>query len=678
MPNDITASTERTSLLPEVSFPIYNPDTDALEHIKGKYLSSGSGGSAVPVTGGLYFDGYANTAPVAHLLTGANILGTPFSMSATIVVPPKSFIKATGRGIVGVSASNPTSTLNCSITIGIRGTTGYGNTGVIAATCGTTNASTAVTTATLGLLVGQSVYGTGIPTGATITAVNAGVGFTLSVAATATNASNALTFSPISTAGDLIIKAIGSSGSDLDMVVPGFCDAYAGQTVRIDFTRGLTAVDFPAKVYINRVLAVSTSGSGTDWGCSMGSNPYFFYGAQSSARPWVGKIIQAGLGVLEYLADDIFGFNLPSSPQLGSVVWGSIINNRDQDCNAYSGFTWNDWTQDGVAYTESGGGTVTPTAGSANSWAHGEVNGTTAPGKLRLTAKASSGKNIATKGGAIRGRAYRITIKARCVSGTEVPLYIGFGHNVSDTSQDTNIGEALVITPTGTELTYTARVVARRSSTFSIALVNDADSAGQVFEFDMITVERDGWAVWTNMDYGDSFAVPNISNPDSDGIIPASSAIAWDSPRRNVASCVTLAADQAVASSTTLVDTGLTFRVAANATYSFDITARFTLAGTASGLKYNLVAPSGAVGAATVIVFNTVLNNLNEAQDATSFPVLVQGSMGSAGTHQLRIQGVIENGATEGLVTLQMAQFVSDAGAITLKKYSTAVFTRRK
>jgi len=526
MPNNITASPERTSLLPEVSFPIYNPATDSLEHIKGKYLSSGSGSNAVPVTGGLYFDGYANTGPVSHSLTGANVLSTPFTMTATIVVPPKSLIKATGRGIVGISASDPTSTLNSSITIGIRGTTGYGNAGV-------------------------------------------------------------------SNAGDLIIKAIGSSGSDLDMVVTGFCDAYAGQTVRIDFTRGLTTVDFPVKVYINRVLAVSASGSGSDWGCSMGSNPYFFYGAQSSARPWVGKIIQAGLGVLEYLADDIFGFNLPSSPQLGSVVWGSIINNRDQDCNAYSGFTWNDWTQDGVAYTESGGGTVTPTAGSANSWAHGEVNGTTAPGKLRLTAKASSGKNIAAKGGAVRGRAYRITIKARCASGTSVPLYIGFGHNVSDTSQDTNIGEALVITPTSTELTYTARVVARRSSTFSIALVNDADSAGQVFEFDTITVERDGWAVWTNMDYGDSFVVPNISNPDSDGIIPASSAIAWDSPRRNVASCVTLAADQAVTSSTTLVDTGLTFRVAANATYLFDFTVRFTLAEQRAGLNLTLLPHPG-------------------------------------------------------------------------------------
>lgn len=61
-------------------------------------------------------------------------------------------------------------------------------------TCGTTSTSTAVTTTALGLLVGQSVTGTGIPTGATITVVNAGVGFTLSAAATVTDAANALTF----------------------------------------------------------------------------------------------------------------------------------------------------------------------------------------------------------------------------------------------------------------------------------------------------------------------------------------------------------------------------------------------------------------------------------------------------------------------------------------------------
>lgn len=67
---------------------------------------------------------------------------------------------------------------------------------VTALTCGTTNSSTAVTTTTLGLLVGQSVYGTGITLGSTIVAVNPGTGFTLSLATAASgaSASNALTF----------------------------------------------------------------------------------------------------------------------------------------------------------------------------------------------------------------------------------------------------------------------------------------------------------------------------------------------------------------------------------------------------------------------------------------------------------------------------------------------------
>jgi len=613
--NDITASTLRTSVLPEAAFPFFNPATEELEHILGKYFNAGSGnGSSLPASGGLFFDGVTNTVPVKHLLTGSNVASRVFGFHFTILVPAKSQIKAGGRGIGGISLGDPASSINSSITVGIRGTSGYGNAGV-------------------------------------------------------------------SVAGDLVLKVINSSGSDLDLYAPGFCDAFAGQIVRIDFTRGLTSFDFPAKLYVNGVKVAEASGSGNDWGIPLGNDPYFFYGCQSSARPWIGKILRAGISAVDYSADDLLAFTEPLPNQLESVVLGTILTNRDSDCNAYAGFTWNDWTGDGVAYTESQGGTVTPSAGSVTAWAHGEVNGTASPGKLRLTARASSGKNWAVKSGAVKGRAYRLTVKATCVSGTPAPIYFGFGYNVGNTSQEQNAGESLIFTPTGTEGTYSARVVARTAGSIYLGLLNDADSAGQVYTFDDILVERDGWAVWADFGIGDGFVVPNISASASDGVIPGSSGIVWASPKRNVPLSVRLAADQVLSSAntgTTLQDTGLSFRIAANAKYAYRFAVPFTLAGTASGFKFNLVAPAGATGATTAVIFNTVSNNLNEAQATANYPVLVQGSLTSAATHLLQLTGVIENGATEGLVTLQAAQFVSDAGAITVLKNSSVEFSRRQ
>lgn len=73
-------------------------------------------------------------------------------------------------------------------------------------TCSITNTSTAVTTTDTGdLAVGMNVYGTGIPSGATISAIGSATAFTLSAAATATNTTailscwtDAVTFNGIS------------------------------------------------------------------------------------------------------------------------------------------------------------------------------------------------------------------------------------------------------------------------------------------------------------------------------------------------------------------------------------------------------------------------------------------------------------------------------------------------
>jgi hypothetical protein len=67
---------------------------------------------------------------------------------------------------------------------------------VTTATC-TTATTITVTTSVLGLLVGQAVFGSGIPLGATIATVTPGTGFTLSAAATSSLTGTTLTFGQV-------------------------------------------------------------------------------------------------------------------------------------------------------------------------------------------------------------------------------------------------------------------------------------------------------------------------------------------------------------------------------------------------------------------------------------------------------------------------------------------------
>ena len=129
------------------------------------------------------------------------------------------------------------------------------------------------------------------------------------------------------------------------------------------------------------------------------------------------------------------------------------------------------------------------------------------------------------------------------------------------------------------------------------------------------------------------------------------------------------AADQAVTSSTTLVDSdNLKVNVAANKKYYYRVFAPFALAGVVSGYKFQLTLPSGI---AHVIQDDQVLNGITSTVVLVRVDVtvtIISGALASSGDHVLLIEGSFENGVNAGDVKLQFAQNTSDGSAITLKK----------
>lgn len=131
------------------------------------------------------------------------------------------------------------------------------------------------------------------------------------------------------------------------------------------------------------------------------------------------------------------------------------------------------------------------------------------------------------------------------------------------------------------------------------------------------------------------------------------------------------AANQAVTASTTTVATELTTPIAANQNLHIRYSVPFTLAGTASGIKFLVNAPATP----TTYVSDAIIF----ADDATLGLVSVitaeaaQGvTLANAGNHTAIIDVTVEAGATAGDVVLEFAQNVSDAGAVTILKGATA------
>lgn len=130
-------------------------------------------------------------------------------------------------------------------------------------------------------------------------------------------------------------------------------------------------------------------------------------------------------------------------------------------------------------------------------------------------------------------------------------------------------------------------------------------------------------------------------------------------------------ANQAVTASTTTVATELTTPIAANQNLHIRYFVPFTLAGTASGIKFLVNAPATPTTYVSAVVIFTDADSIG-----LSNLILTEGAQGvtlaNAGNHWAVIEITVEAGATAGDVVLEFAQNVSDAGAVTVLKGATA------
>ena len=125
------------------------------------------------------------------------------------------------------------------------------------------------------------------------------------------------------------------------------------------------------------------------------------------------------------------------------------------------------------------------------------------------------------------------------------------------------------------------------------------------------------------------------------------------------------AADQSVASSTTLEDSDLSLSILPNRNYGFEIRGVATIG--AGGWKLALDVPSDVANQnGSLEIFDTSDDTIL-ATVADAGAVAVGGAVSNAGeNHILRLDGVIENGPSGGNVKLQFAQNSSNADGISL------------
>jgi hypothetical protein len=125
-----------------------------------------------------------------------------------------------------------------------------------------------------------------------------------------------------------------------------------------------------------------------------------------------------------------------------------------------------------------------------------------------------------------------------------------------------------------------------------------------------------------------------------------------------------VAANIAVTNSTTLVTTGLTSPVAANQRQHIRAFIPFSV-GAAGGVRAQIVVPGGGtLFNATVKLFNTVAPSLTTATQSSS--AAFTNAAANAGTHWLEIEATIINGATAGVIDIQMAQNTGDNTPMTV------------
>lgn len=126
----------------------------------------------------------------------------------------------------------------------------------------------------------------------------------------------------------------------------------------------------------------------------------------------------------------------------------------------------------------------------------------------------------------------------------------------------------------------------------------------------------------------------------------------------------------------TLANTDLTFSIAAGEKVKGRAILPVTLAGTASGAKFLVDAPA----APAVYQVEYKIINGNSGAVATTDIILAEAAfsnaLANATTHFAEVDFYIENGTTEGDVTIQFAQLVTDASAATLLEGATLEVVR--
>lgn len=127
------------------------------------------------------------------------------------------------------------------------------------------------------------------------------------------------------------------------------------------------------------------------------------------------------------------------------------------------------------------------------------------------------------------------------------------------------------------------------------------------------------------------------------------------------------AADQAVTSSTTLVDaTGLAVPLVANRKYRFKAVLVVDNAGTAAGVKLAMAGPASPTKV-TLVGFLENATTTVVHQVATSLTTIIAQGVGTTGVKYAVMEGIVFNGANAADLKVQFAQNTSDANATTLK-----------
>lgn len=590
--------------------------------ISGANIVSGSGTaslSSISATGAIWFNGEDNATygrGVSHAVPGGAIGQNDFTAALTFQCPTKSSLATYGHCLWILSASNPSSTLNSSISA---------------------------------WLVGSNSNGT-----------------------------------PGAAEGSLVLRAQNSSGGDLLLVVPGFADSYGGTVVRLRISRERSATDFLIKVFANAALLGRVdNGSGNDFGLNLGSGAFWFtYGFGSLSgigRPFRGYISQAGLvpaAVSSAQACADFDRDFPHPYDVNhraSIIFPQLVPTTSEVFSNASSHLWTDLTKAGDSFTEQGGAAITVSAGDSSSWFRGRINETGNPNTLRLTASASAATNRCrlTSVTSIQRR-YLVKITVRQVSGTAADLLVGF-----DLDNRRTTDQNFRFTPTSVAATFTGVVAASGTASLFIALADDSAAAGQVFEVTRFQVFNQACSVYADFSIGDGYIVRNLGTPASDVLLDTAGNPDWVPRKRFANHVIQSATDQSVTSSTTLVNSQLTFRMAAYATYNFSVRGYFQLLGSTSGYKFAMAGPSGVTySRACAFALNTVTNAFADIALNTSLTTALAGALTDTGRHLVSFEGTVTAGATAGDLVLQFAQNTSHGSAITLEAGSTMTLTR--